>query len=187
MNSQYVVVGAGLAGAATAWHLARDGHEVTLLERTRPAAPDGSSHGSARIFRYAYPDRLYTELVVRARAGFDELEALAGHQLITPTGSLDFGALRNTRGLAQVMAEVGVEHELLSNEQARERFPQIATDTEVLWHPGAGVIDAETTVKVMVGAAVAAGAKLVTGWPVDGVTASGFRLPRAQRRPLPGG
>ena len=116
--------------------------------------------------------------MVRARAGFDELEVLAGHQLITPTGSLDFGAAPNPRVLAQVLAEAGVEHELLSNEQARERFPQIATDTEVLWHPGAGVIDAETTVKVMVDAAVAAGANLVTGWPVDGVTAngSGYRV-----------
>ena len=49
---------------------------MTLVERTRPAARDGSSHGSARIFRYAYPDRLYTELVVRARPAFDELEQL---------------------------------------------------------------------------------------------------------------
>jgi sarcosine oxidase len=178
MNSQYVVIGAGLAGAATAWHLARAGHEVTLVERTRPATDDGSSHGSARIFRYPYPDRLYTELVVRARAGYDELEGIAGQQLITPTGSLDFGAVRNPRLLAQVMAEVGVEHELLSNEEARARFPQIATDTEVLWHPGAGVIDAETTVNAMVGAAVAAGAQLATDWPVGGVTAngSGYRV-----------
>ena len=55
-SSQYVVVGAGLAGAATAWSLTRRGHEVTLVERTQPAARDGSSHGSARIFRYAYSD-----------------------------------------------------------------------------------------------------------------------------------
>ena len=184
--STYVVVGAGLAGAATAWHLARGGHEVTLVERTRPAAPDGSSHGSARIFRYGYPDRFYAELVVRARAAFDELESLAGAQLITPTGSLDFGAGRNPRGLAQVLAEVGVEHELLSHEQARERFPQIATDTEVLWHPGAGVIDAETTVQAMVDAAVASGAELVTDWPVDSVTShgSGYRVHSADGRSL---
>ena len=76
--SRYVVVGAGLAGAATAWSLARRGHEVTLVERTRPAARDGSSHGSARIFRYAYPDPFYAGLVVQARAGFDELERLSG-------------------------------------------------------------------------------------------------------------
>ena len=99
-----VVIGAGLAGAATAWQLARGGHEVTLVERTRPAAAEGSSHGSARIFRYPYADLLYTELVVRARAGFDELEASSGRQLITPTGELDFGAVRNPRALAAVLA-----------------------------------------------------------------------------------
>ena len=178
MNTQYVVIGAGLAGAATAWQLARQGHEVTLVERTRPAAHDGSSHGSARIFRYPYPDRLYVELAVRARSGFDELEILAGQQLITPTGSLDFGAIRNPRALGAVLAEVGVEHELLSQDEARARFPQIATDTEVLWHPGAGVIDAETTVNVMVAAAVAAGAQVCSDWPVGGVTAngSGYRI-----------
>ena len=67
-TSQYVVVGAGLAGAATAWSLARRGHEVTLVERTQPAARDGSSHGSARIFRYAYPDPFHARLVVQARS-----------------------------------------------------------------------------------------------------------------------
>ena len=186
MNSQYVVIGAGLAGAATAWHLARAGHEVTLLERTRPATRDGSSHGSARIFRYAYADRLYTELVVRARAGFDELESIAGQQLITRTGSLDFGVLRDPRHLATILEQVGVEHELLSNEQARQRFPQIRTDTEALWDPGAGVIDAETTVNVLVDSAVAAGAQLVTDWPVGGVTpnGSGYRVHSGDGRSL---
>jgi sarcosine oxidase len=178
MNSQYVVIGAGLAGAATAWSLARRGHEVTLVERTRPATHEGSSHGSARIFRYAYPEAFYTELVVRARAGFDELERLSGKQLITPTGSLDFGQVRNPRRLAAVLEQVGVEHELLSGEEARARFPQIATDTEVLWHPGAGVIDAETTVNVMVDAAVADGARLVSDWPVRRVEirSKGYRV-----------
>ena len=77
-SSTYVVVGAGLAGAATAWSLARRGHEVTVLERSQPAARDGSSHGSARIFRYAYDDPFYVRLVVAARKGFDELEQLSG-------------------------------------------------------------------------------------------------------------
>lgn len=186
MNSQYVVIGAGLAGAATAWHLARAGREVTLLERSRPAARDGSSHGSARIFRYAYPDRLYAELVVRSRAGFDELESIAGQQLIARTGSLDFGVLRDMRALARVLEGVGVECQLLSNAQARKKFPQIATDTDALWHPGAGVIDAETTVQVLVGAALAAGARLRSEWPVGGITASGsgYRVHGTEGRSL---
>jgi hypothetical protein len=44
---------------------------------------------------------------------------------------------------------VGVEHEILDPARAAERWPQFTFDTEVLWHPDAGVIDAETTVKSM--------------------------------------
>lgn len=103
MSSQYVVIGAGLAGAAAAWSLARRGHDVTLVERTRPAAHDGSSHGSARILRYAYPNP-FLHRAGRPRAGrFDELERLSGNKLITPTGSLDFGRVRDPRRLAAVM------------------------------------------------------------------------------------
>ena len=138
-SSQYVVVGAGLTGAATAWSLARRGHEVTVVERTEPAAQDGSSHGSARIFRYAYTEQFWVDLVVRARAGFTELEKLSGQQLITPTDSLDFGPLRSPAALAPLLEAAGVEHELLTAEQSRARWPQIAVDTEVLWHGGAGV------------------------------------------------
>src|SRR5687768_17199018 len=80
--STYVVVGAGLAGAATAWQLARRGHEVTVLERSTPANGEGSSHGSARIFRYGYTDPFYARLVVDSRVEWDELERLAGERLI---------------------------------------------------------------------------------------------------------
>ena len=177
-SSQYVVVGAGLAGAATAWSLARRGHEVTVVERTEPAATDGSSHGSARIFRYAYTEQFWVDLVVRARTGFTELEKLSGQQLITPTDSLDFGEIRNPAALAPLLAAAGVEHEVLTAEQARDRWPQIAVDTEVLWHPAAGVIDAQSTVHAMLAAAAGHGARVLTRWPVHGIhkTATGYRV-----------
>jgi sarcosine oxidase len=177
-GSRYVVVGAGLAGAATAWQLAARGHEVTIVERSVPANETGSSHGSARIFRYAYPDAFYTGLVVQARKGWDELEALAGRRLITPTGSLDFGARRNPEGIAAVLAGAGVEHELLTPAEAGRRWPQIRFETSVLWHPGAGVIDARTAVETMVDLAVEQGAQLLTHWPVAAVRGhgAGYRL-----------
>src|SRR3954447_19363956 len=143
---EYVVVGAGLSGAATAWQLAARGHDIALLERSTPANDAGSSHGSARIFRYAYPDAFYTGLVVQARQGWDELEALAGRRLITPTGSLGFGSRRDPGGIAAGLAGGGVEHELLTPAETGRRWPQIRFETSVLWHPGAGVIDARTAV-----------------------------------------
>ena len=205
-SSQYAVIGAGLAGAATAWSLARRGHEVTLVERTQPASRDGSSHGSARIFRYVYPDPFYVRLVVAAKAGFDELERLSdslspggadslspgGADSLSPGGadSLSPGGaghrLRNARALASVLEEVGVEHELLTAADARARWPQIAVDSETLWHPGAGVIDAEGTVRAMVEQAERHGARIVTGWPVARVeaTATGYRLETGDGRTL---
>jgi len=177
-SSQYVVVGAGLTGAATAWSLARRGHEVTVVERTEPAAQDGSSHGSARIFRYAYTEQFWVDLVVRARAGFTELEELSGQQLITPTDSLDFGPLRNPAALAPLLEAAGVDYELLTAEQSRARWPQIAVDTEVLWHAGAGVIDAQSTVLALLAAATAEGGRVLTEWPVDSIekTTTGYRV-----------
>jgi sarcosine oxidase len=172
-SSEYVVVGAGLAGAATAWQLALRGHEVTILERSVPASHDGSSHGSARIFRYAYPDEFYTRAVIESKALWDELDRASGLELITPFGAVDYGPERQPEHLARVLADTGVEHELLSAAGARTRWPQIAFDTPVLWHPGAGVIDAESSVNAMIAQAVKHGARLLTGWNVAGVERRG--------------
>ncbi|NQD41060.1 FAD-dependent oxidoreductase [Glutamicibacter halophytocola] len=183
-SAEYVVIGAGLAGSSTAWRLAQRGYEVALLERKVPAAADASSHGSARIFRYAYPDQFYTDLVVRARTAWDELEEASGSQLIAPHGSVDYGPLRNPRHLAEILANSGVEHELLSAAEARNRFNGINFDTEVLWHPGAGVLDSERSVQAMVEQAKIHGAKVETQWPVASVeaTANGYKLTSSDGR-----
>ncbi|HXR45504.1 MAG TPA: FAD-dependent oxidoreductase [Pseudolysinimonas sp.] len=167
--ADYVVVGAGLAGAAAAWRLAAAGRDVVLLEQFEPGHRHGSSHGSARIFRYAYPQELYAGLVVDARRGWDELAEQSGQDLITTTGALDFGANRNAVELAGVLTRVGVEHELLSADEAGERWPHLAFDSPVLWHPSAGVIDADRAVATMVELARSFGANVLSGWQVASI------------------
>ena len=140
--SKYVVIGAGLAGSATAWQLAASGHEVTVLERGLPADATGSSHGSARIIRYTYVDPFYARLVVRARALWNQLEEASGTRLITPVGALDFGESHDTSTLAAVLDGLAIDHEFLTPGQAAERWPGLALDGPALWHPDGGVIDA---------------------------------------------
>lgn len=177
-SSEYIVVGAGLAGAATAWQLALQGRDVTILERTVPASHDGSSHGSARIFRYAYPDEFYTRAVIESKDLWDGLQQASGLELITPFGAADYGPERQPEHLARILTETAVEHELLSAAEARTRWPQIAFDTPVLWHPGAGVIDAESSVNAMIELAVKNGARVLTGWNVASVEKrdAGYRV-----------
>lgn len=165
-STHHLVVGAGLAGACAAWRLAQRGHEVTLVDRSRPAAPDGSSHGSARILRFAYPEREYAALVVRSLDGWRELEGASGTSLLTPAPALDHGPGRDPRALARVLRDVGVDHEVLGAAEARRRWPQVAAEGEVLHQPGGAVVDAERTVEAAVALARAAGARVLTGWPL---------------------
>ena len=178
--THHIVIGAGLAGAAAAYSLTARGEDVTVVERHAPANDRGSSHGSARIFRYAYPDRLYTELVVRSRSLWDDLEAESGTELITRTGAIDHGDARHIAQLAEIFEAVGVDHEILDPARAAERWPQFTFDTEVLWHPDAGVIDAETTVTSMLDLAQTTDrARLLTDWTVAEVarrSPGGFRV-----------
>ena len=59
--------------------------------RARPAAPFAASAGSSRVLRFEYgPDAHYTELVLRAREQWRELERLLGETLYEETGVLWF-------------------------------------------------------------------------------------------------
>ncbi|GHD06341.1 FAD-dependent oxidoreductase [Zhihengliuella salsuginis] len=186
----YAVIGAGIAGVSTAWRLAQAGHRVALLDRDEPANSAGSSHGSARILRYGYPDPLYARLLAEAEAGWSELEAAHGAPLITRTGCIDAGEAHDTRRLAGVFAETGVEHTLHSPEEAAARFGgRFAFGTEALWHRRAGVLDAEATVNAMVRAAVVHSANLLTGWEAASVTrrGAGYLVTAADGRKLSAG
>ena len=176
---EFVVLGAGLAGASAAWQLALRGQSVTVLERSTPANLEGSSHGSARIFRYAYPEQLYADLAVRAREGWLELERQSGRELLITTGCVDFGQLRGPEALAKVLRRAGVEHELLSRDQAAGRWPQIAFDGPALWQPTAGVLDPGQTIEAMLELATASGrARVLTGWEATAIerTATGVSV-----------
>lgn len=181
-STTHVVIGAGLAGASTAWHLARRGLDVVVLERDRPASRGGSSHGSARIFRYAYPNALYTELVQRSEPWWEELAGASGRDLMVRTGGLDHGTVAQTRELAAVLGARGVPHEVLGASEATERWPQLRFESEVLFQPGAGVLDAESTVLSMIDVAQRLGAELRLGWTVTSVEpdAGGYLLRSAQ-------
>ncbi|MET0694545.1 MAG: FAD-dependent oxidoreductase [Propionibacteriaceae bacterium] len=182
---RYVVVGAGLAGSATAWQLARRGCDVTVVEAFRLAHDRGSSHGSARIIRRAYPDRFHAALTGEAWRDWGELEAETGKQIITRTGGVDFGLARNVPAIARAQADEGIPHTVYRAAEARERWPQFAFDTDVLFHPDAGVVDADLAVLTAAHRAEQLGAVVHQDWPVAAVEeqAGGYVVSSAAGQP----
>ncbi|HEX2029484.1 MAG TPA: FAD-dependent oxidoreductase [Nitriliruptorales bacterium] len=145
------VVGAGIVGAAAAWQLVRRGRSVVLLERFTQGHSRGSSHGSARIFRLAYPHDDYVRLAQAALHGWHRLEQESGRTLLTTTGGIDHGHPLVTADLAGALSRCGAAHELLPPEAAGERWPGLRFDGPVLFQPDAGRLHADAALTALHG------------------------------------
>ena len=181
MRADVVIVGAGLAGSAAAWRLSKRERHVVLLEAFEPGHKRGSSHGSARIFRRAYPDQLYIGLTGEASELWRELTDQAGQELVTVTGAVDVGPRPADGGpsvperMYQLLTGQGVPAELLTPDEAAARWPGIAFaagDGPVLFHPEAGVLDPDRTMTAMRALAAADGADIRYRTPALSVAAT---------------
>ena len=108
-----VIIGAGLAGSAAAWTLASRGRSVAVVEAFEPGHRRGSSHGTARIFRRAYPDPLYVRLTGQAQQGWRRLSEQAGEELVVTTGAVDFGPSREQEKMYDILSPLAVPAELI--------------------------------------------------------------------------
>src|SRR6516225_10125029 len=173
-RADVVVIGAGLAGSATAWALARRGRPVVLLEAFQPGHRRGGSHGSARIFRRAYPDPLYVRLTGQAQVLWRQLADEAGEDFVTTTGAVDYGPGREQEKMYEILTGVGVPAELMTAEAAAERWPGMSFGPDpVMFHPDGGVVDPERAMAALRASAAARGAQISYGTPALRVEAAG--------------
>jgi monomeric sarcosine oxidase len=174
VRADLIIVGAGLAGAAAAHVAAGRGLNVVVLEAFGPAHRNGSSHGSARIFRRAYPDPLYVRLTGESEQRWRALEAEAGEDLLTLTGAIDFGNAREPEQLHKVLTECGVPADLLPEQAAAERWPFVDFERvgPVMYHADAGVLDPDRAIAAMLRLATARGADVRFSTPVEKLAAA---------------
>jgi monomeric sarcosine oxidase len=154
------VVGAGIMGSATAYALARDGHDVVLYEQFEVGHTRGSSHGRSRIVRLAYPDVAFVELAKESFAGWRELEGEAEVELLELNGLLEL-VDDPAQGSSAALDAVGAEYELLDPGAARKRWPVGVPDGwSALFQPEAGIVRADLAHHALVDRAVARGVRL---------------------------
>lgn len=160
-----IVIGCGAMGSAAAWHLARRGAQVLVLDRHPPGHEHGSSHGHSRVIRQAYfehPD--YVPLLRRAYALFRLLEGETGHHLLELSGALFCGRPDGevVHGARMSASLHQITHELLDGDELRRRWPalHLPEDHVAVWEPGAGYVFPERTVHAQAALAEKLGAVL---------------------------
>jgi sarcosine oxidase len=122
------VVGAGVFGAWTAWHLAKRGQRVLLVDAYGAAHSRASSGGESRIIRMSYgADEIYTRWSMRSLAQWKVIFAAAGQELFVPTGVLwlageDDSELRESMA---VLKRCGIVHDVLEQTELETRYPQV--------------------------------------------------------------
>ena len=139
------VVGGGVMGLATAWALRRAGREPVVLEQFRVGHEHGSSHGATRIFRLAYAEEEWVRLAQEALELWRELGQETGEPAVGLVGLLDLAD--DPTPLAAALDTCGTAYELLSADQARQRFGLVTQCYKVLFQPEAGVVLADRALR----------------------------------------
>lgn len=138
------VVGAGIMGAAAAWHLARLGADVTVYEQFDLDHAHGSSHGRSRIVRLSYPDPEWVRLAVEARTGWEELERETGRTLLHLHGLIEVASAQEITSASGLAVE-DIEHHFLGSDEAAALGVTVPEGWAVLFEPSGGIALADET------------------------------------------
>lgn len=187
-----VVIGGGIHGLATAYHLARD-HGITRVAVVEKGYVGGGGSGrNTAIIRanYLTPEgtRFYARSVelyerLSTELNFNIMFEQRGHMTLAHSDA----SLRTMRWRAEVNKLQGVDSEVITPDRVQELAPLVDVSghpthpiTGALWHPPGGIARHDAVVWAYARAADALGVHIhqgteVTGIDTDGAGVSGVR------------
>lgn len=181
-TTQYVIIGAGFAGAATAYHLTRNGaRNVVLLEQEEQAGVHSSGRNASMI-RQLVPEPSIGAL---AREGATFLRHLPADWPLPvkfeQNGSLLLGSGEELESLTRDAREAqqeGIEVECWSKEMAERHVEVLKTADfdEAVWCPTDGFIDIHAFLLGYLKAATSMGAEIRYRSSVSGIRVDGGRV-----------
>lgn len=176
-----VVIGAGITGASTAYHLMqRKAGRVLLLERAMPAA--GGTGRSAAFVRQHYSTALMARLALagvgmfkrmREELGADGGYKAAGWAFLVPPDALD-AARRNVA----MQQGIGVDTRFLADDEIGREMPWLNRDGVggVVWEREGGFADPVRSTEAYVGAFKRDGGEVRLRTPCRGLLRTGDRI-----------
>lgn len=166
-------------GSATAYHLARRGEPVILIDQFAFRHDRGSSHGAARIIRHSYADPDYARLMLDAFRAWRELEAEAGQPLYIRTGGISISPewVDYVERVATSLASIDVPHGRMNGTECNRRFPAfgLKASHDVIFEPDAGLLLADRVISAQLELAREHGAEFIERSPVRRVDLDGDR------------
>lgn len=184
-ESEIIVIGGGIAGASAALHLARYGHDVTLLEsRTIASEASGLNMGGLGGAGWGNSPGLQEHLTMGSLDIFESLALDDGYDIeFRRSGTLQ--AIQNDEQYEYAwdrmfkMRALGHTMELISTREARVIEPEANPNLLGFLHtPMRGQADPVKATQAFASAAKASGAKIVEGQKVTSIetTSDGYSL-----------
>ena len=173
-SAKIVVVGGGIVGCSTAYHLGKLGHEVLLLERDRLTS--GSTWHAAGLVGQLRTSANITQLLGESVRIYKELEAETG----LATGWKMNGGLRlacnedrwiEVKRQATTARSFGLEMQLLTPKEAQDLWPLMNVDDVVgaAFLPTDGQANPSDITQALARGARMAGVKIVEQVSVDSI------------------
>lgn len=189
-----IVVGGGIVGASTAYHLARAGAQVTLIDQAQPGQATAAGAGIIAPGTGFSQPAAFFPLAFRAVDYYAELLAHLAEDGEKQTGYETVGLLQIATSeqeaaqlpiLLRLLAErraAGVpnlgEVRLLDGQQARELFPALGSVHAAIHVPGAARLDGRQLREALRGAAQLRGSRIVVSERAVTLVREGKRVSR---------
>jgi len=182
-TAEIVVIGGGVMGVSTAYHLARKGaRNIVLLERDSMFGLEATGKCAGGI-RYQFATEINIRLSQISLPMLDRFEEDLGQAIdVRHCGYLFLLTrgedVKTFQGSVALQHKLGVMTEWLTGEEVRRRLPLMRTEDVLAatWHPRDGLADPNGVVQGYISAARRLGVKCLTDIETTGIHAENGRI-----------
>ncbi|MGZ7065339.1 MAG: NAD(P)/FAD-dependent oxidoreductase [Candidatus Aminicenantales bacterium] len=176
------IIGGGIIGVSVAYHLAKKGADVILLERNRFFGEESTAKAAGGV-RAHFGTEINVRLSQISIAEFEGFEAETGYpSSLARTGYLFVltrePLLRAFQAKLPMWERLGVRTEWWSGDDVRKRLPMMRWDDALagVWGPDDGLADPGSVVQGYVAAGSRAGARFFGNAEVSAIRTAGGRV-----------
>ena len=186
-TASVVVIGGGVMGASTAYHLAKRGCTGVVLLEKEEFYGTGATGRCAGGIRYQFSTEINIRLSLLSLPMLDRFEDELGQHigirrdgyLFILTNAHDVDVFRHN---VELQRSLGVQTQWLSGDDVRRRVPQLAADDVLAgaYHDKDGLADPNSVVMGYINAARRLGAHTFTGVDVRAIETAGGKVTGVQ-------